>query len=73
MLELYNALTDAQKYSIRRKYIWLFGTERTSPKSTERTFLRKIKGEVRLLRAEILFFENNNLIKHPNTCNNGSI
>jgi hypothetical protein len=65
MLELYNALSNAQKHTIRRKYIYLFGCDRVSPKHTERTFHRKIKGEVRLLRAEIIFFENLGLVTQP--------
>ena len=51
ILEAYNALSDAQKYTLRRKYIYLFGN-RTS-------FYRKINGEVRLWRAEQVFFESN--------------
>ena len=65
MLELYNALSNAQKHTIRRKYIYLFGCDRVSPKSTERTFHRKIKGEVRLFRAEIIFFAKFGLVTHP--------
>jgi hypothetical protein len=57
MLELYNALTNPQKHTIRRKYMALFGCKRT--------FNRKINGEVRLLRAEIIFFMSHNLIKEP--------
>jgi|GEM_PF-2947401 len=57
MLELYNALTDAQKHTVRRKYISLFGCKRT--------FHRKIRGDVRLSKAEIIFFANVGLLNHP--------
>jgi hypothetical protein len=61
ILEAYNALSDAQKFTIRRKYIYLFGNKRT--------FYKKINGEVRLWRAEQIFFENN-LPINPKTIEN---
>jgi hypothetical protein len=48
--EKYNALSDAQKFTLRRKYVALFGTKAT--------FYKKINGKVRLWRAEQIFFEN---------------
>ena len=51
MLERYNTLNNAQKNTLRRKYIYLFGAKKT--------FYRKINNEVRLSRAEQLFFETN--------------
>ena len=66
MLELYNALTNAQKHTIRRKYIYLFGNDRVLPIHTQRTFHRKIKGEVGLNRAELIFFGKFGLVIHPN-------
>ena len=54
ILEAYNALSDAQKYTLRRKYIYLFGSKAT--------FYKKINGQAHLRGAEQLFFENNLLI-----------
>jgi hypothetical protein len=51
ILEKYNALSNAQKYTLRRKYVTLFGNKAT--------FYKKINGKVRLWRAEQIFFENN--------------
>jgi hypothetical protein len=64
MLERYHALSNAQKHTLRRKYIYLFGAKKT--------FYRKINGEVRLSRAEQLFFETNlmNIHKPKEISNN---
>ena len=51
ILEKYNALSEAQKYTLRRKYVALFGNKAT--------FYKKINGKVRLWRAEQIFFDNN--------------
>jgi hypothetical protein len=51
MLEKYNSLSDGQKHTVRRKYIYWFGAKKT--------FYRKLNGEVRLTRAEQFFFQNN--------------
>lgn len=46
--QLYQGLTYGQKRRLMLQYIALYGTRRT--------FYRKIKGEVRLLNAEQVFF-----------------
>jgi len=64
MLEKYNTLNDGQKHTVRRKYIYLFGARSS--------FYRKINGEVRLSKAEQLFFETNlmNINKPKEISNN---
>lgn len=58
MLELYKALTNALKNTIRRKYIYLFGSKRT--------FHRRLKSDIKKLRkAELSFFTEVGLIKDP--------
>ena len=47
--EMYHALSEQQKHTIRRKYIAMFGSRIT--------FYRKINGTVKMLRAEVIFFD----------------